>query len=139
MGALSKVLGAFLGAPAEQLTEYFTEKQRLKMEFKLARLRAKTAEQRAREERAKQADKNNHEWELLQIRNSGWKDEFVLIVVTVPFIMGFIPVLDKYALHGFAVLEKMPMWYQVMLVTIFFAVYGIRKWQTHSLRSARRE
>ena len=78
---IDKLLGALLGAPAEQVAEYFKEKQRLKSEFKLARLRARVAGERAKEARAIAADTNDHEWSLLQIQNSGWKDEFVLIIV----------------------------------------------------------
>lgn len=137
MGALTKIVGAFLGAPAEQVAEYFKEKQHLKFDYKLEKLKADTAEQIARRNRAIQADTNDHEWELLQIRNSGWKDEFVLLIVSLPFIMGFIPGLDKYALHGFEVLDKTPVWYQGMLVTIFFAIYGIRKWRTGHINDVR--
>lgn len=125
---LDKLIGALLGAPAEQVAEYFKEKQRLKSEFKLARLRERVAGERAKEARAIQADTNDHEWSLLQIQNSGWKDEFVLIVVSTPFILGFIPGMDKYVHAGFANLSNTPGWYQVMIVTIFFAIYGIKKW-----------
>lgn len=125
---LEKILGAFLGQPAEQIADFFKEKQRLKNEFKLARLRAKVAGERAKEARAIQADTNDHEWSILQIQNSGWKDEFVLIVVSVPFIIGFIPGMDKYVKAGFENLSATPVWYQVMIVTIFFAIYGIKKW-----------
>ena len=125
---LDKVLGALLGAPAEQVASFFKEKQRLKSEYKLAKLRARVAGERAKEARAIQADTNDHAWGMLQITNAGWKDEFVLIVVAAPYIMGFIPGGEEYALAGFATLDKTPVWYQVMLVTIFFAIYGIRKW-----------
>ena len=125
---LDKLLGALLGAPAEQVASYFKEKQRLKSEYKLAKLRAKVAGERAKEARAIAADTNDHEWSLLQIQNSGWKDEFVLIIVSVPFILGFIPGMDKYVHAGFANLSNTPVWYQVMIVTIFFAIYGIKKW-----------
>jgi len=125
---IDKLLGALLGAPAEQVAEYFKEKQRLKSEFKLARLRARVAGERAKEARAIAADTNDHEWSLLQIQNSGWKDEFVLIVVSTPFILGFVPGMDKYVHAGFNNLANTPVWYQVMIVTIFFAIYGIKKW-----------
>lgn len=125
---LDKIVGALLGAPAEQIAEYLKEKQRLKSELKLARLRARVAGERAKEARAIQADSNNHEWSLLQIQNSGWKDEFVLIIVSTPFILGFIPGMQKYVKSGFDTLAQTPVWYQVMIVTIFFAIYGIKKW-----------
>ena len=131
---LDKIVGALLGAPAEQIAEYLKEKQRLKSEFKLARLRARVAGERAKEARAIQADTNDHEWSLLQIQNSGWKDEFVLIVVSTPFILGFVPGMEKYVHAGFANLSDTPVWYQVMIVTIFFAIYGIRKWNMRALK-----
>ena len=131
---LDKIVGALLGAPAEHIAEYLKEKQRLKSEFKLARLRARVAGERAKEARAIQADTNDHEWSLLQIQNSGWKDEFVLIVVSVPFILGFIPGMETYVKAGFANLSETPVWYQVMIVTIFFAIYGIKKWNMRALK-----
>jgi len=131
---LDKIVGALLGAPAEQIAEYLKEKQRLKSEFKLARLRARVAGERAKEARAIQADTNDHEWSLLQIQDSGWKDEFVLIVVSTPFILGFVPGMDQYVHTGFANLADTPVWYQVMIVTIFFAIYGIKKWNMRALK-----
>jgi len=127
---IGKIVGALLGAPAEQVAEFFKEKQRLKSEYKLAKLRAKVAGERAKEARAIQADSNDHEWSLLQIQNSGWKDEFVLIVVSLPFILGFIPGMGEHVQAGFTNLSDTPVWYQVMIVTIFFAIYGIKKWNT---------
>jgi len=127
---LEKIVGALLGAPAEQVAEYFKEKQKLKFDYKLAKIRARTAAERAKEARAIQADTNDHEWSMLMVQNSGWKDEFVLIVVSTPFILGFIPGMDKYVQSGFDNLANTPVWYQVMIVTIFFAIYGIKKWST---------
>ena len=127
-----KLLSVLTGAPVEQIAAYLTERRKLKHDLKLAKLRAKVAAERAKEERAKQADKNQHEWEILQIHNSGWKDEFVLIVISVPLIMSFVPGLAPYAAAGFANLEQTPLWYRVLVLTVFFAIYGIRKWQTRT-------
>lgn len=60
---------------------------------------------------------------------SSWKDEYELIVVSVPTIMCFIPGLDVYVHKGFAALETTPGWFQFLLVTIFLANYGIRYWR----------
>jgi|GEM_PF-1727073 len=124
---IEKIVGAFLGAPAEQLAEYFKEKQRLKSEFKLEKLRGRIADQKARNGQAENRAAENHTWEMAHLANmGGYKDEFVLGVVSTPVIMGFIPGMSGYALAGFAVLDKMPVWYQVLLVTIYLAIYGIR-------------
>lgn len=65
-------------------------------------------------------------WELEQIKNSGWKDEWVLIVLSIPLVMCFIPWLAPFVLAGFEVLDKTPNWYQWLIGVIFTAIYGIR-------------
>jgi len=126
---LNKLLGALLGAPAQQVAEYFKEKQKLKSDYKLAKLRAKVAGERAKEARAIQADTNDHAWEILQIKNSGWKDEFVLLVISIPMIMSFIPGLSPYVQKGFTVLNTTPDYYQWLLLAVYAAIYGIRVWR----------
>lgn len=71
----------------------------------------------------------NWEMEFAKQAGSSWKDEYTLIVVSIPAILAFIPGADKYVARGFAALSQTPVWYQVMLVTIFFATYGIRYWR----------
>ncbi len=124
-----KILGALLGAPAEQIASFFKEKMKLKQELKLTKIRGRIAAERAKETRAIQADSNDHEWEILQIKNSGWKDEFVLIVISMPLIMSFIPGLSPYVEDGFAVLDNTPPYYRLLVLVIFFAIYGVRYWK----------
>ena len=124
---LDKIVGALLGQPAEKIADFFKRKMELKQELKLAKLEGRVADQRARNSQAENRAAENHTWEMSHLANmGGYKDEFVLGVVSTPVIMGFIPGMSKYALSGFAVLEKMPVWYQVLLVTIYLAIYGIR-------------
>lgn len=68
-------------------------------------------------------------WEIEQIKNSGWKDEYVLMLLSIPMIGCFIPGMDVYILRGFNVLDGTPDWYQWLIVTIFGAIYGIRLWR----------
>lgn len=68
-------------------------------------------------------------WELEQIKNSGWKDEWVLMLISVPLIGCFIPRFQAAVLEGFAILEQCPGWYKWMVVTILAAIYGIRVWR----------
>ena len=124
-----KLMGALLGAPAQEIVSYLKQKQQLKHDYKLAKMKSKIAAERAREERAKQADSNEHAWGMLLIQQSGWKDEFVLLVISVPLIMCFIPKMAPYVSDGFEALKNTPMWYQGIVVTVFLAVYGLRKYQ----------
>ena len=65
-------------------------------------------------------------WEIEQIRNSGWKDEWVLIILSIPLVGCFVPVLASYVLAGFLILQSTPSWYQWLILVIFTAIYGIR-------------
>jgi hypothetical protein len=71
----------------------------------------------------------NWETEFAKQAASSWKDEYTLIVVSIPAVLAFIPGFDKYVHAGFSALQQTPGWYQLMLVTLFFATVGIRYWR----------
>lgn len=58
---------------------------------------------------------------------NSWKDEFVLIMFSVPVIMCFIPTFDVYVKAGFEALKDTPIWYQVIFVVMCLTIYGHRK------------
>lgn len=71
----------------------------------------------------------NWEMEFAKQAASSWKDEYTLIVVSIPAVLSFIPGCDVYVSKGFEALGKTPIWYQTMLITLFFATVGIRYWR----------
>jgi hypothetical protein len=75
-----------------------------------------------------QAAGNAAEWELLHAKGSqtSWKDEYVLIMFSVPTIMAFIPGLNDYAVMGFQTLDTLPEWYRYTFMAIALASYGIK-------------
>jgi hypothetical protein len=58
---------------------------------------------------------------------NSWKDEFLLLLFSVPVIMCFIPGLAMYVTAGFVALSGTPVWYQVIFVVICLTIYGHRK------------
>ena len=122
----SKLIAAFLGAPVEQIAEYFKEKQRLKQELSKAKLEGKIEVERAKAaaQAAKQAHISN--WEMASLANSGWKDEFVLLTISYPVYASFIPYLQDSVAEGFSILGTTPMWYMAMVLAVYLAIYGIR-------------
>lgn len=68
------------------------------------------------------------DWEKVMAVNSGssWKDEWILILVSIPMIMAFIPGLVEYVRDGFEVLDTMPDWYKYTLSIVVAGSYGIR-------------
>lgn len=71
------------------------------------------------------------EWESLQIQNSGWKDEWVMLLLSIPLVLVFTPYAG-HILEGFGVLAKTPDWYRWLVLMVFAAVYGIRVWRRAS-------
>ena len=122
---VSKLLGTF----SEKVADVYIEKQRLKAEIKLEVLRGKAAYEKAKTERAAQSEGRDHEWELESIRNSGWKDEFVMLVLSIPMILVFIPWTQPYIAIGFENLSTTPDWYRWLVVMIYAATFGIRVWR----------
>ncbi len=68
------------------------------------------------------------DWDLEMARGSqnSWKDEWLVILFSVPLILAFIPGMEDVVSHGFQQLEQMPEWYQYSLGVIVAASFGTR-------------
>jgi hypothetical protein len=126
---LNKLLGAILGAPAEKIAEYFQQRQKLKADLRLKKLEGKVKIEEAKTLMRIKELQSDTTWELRQIQNSGWKDEWVLILLSIPLVLVFFPVTAAYVLQGFEILEQTPEWYRYLIIMIFAAIYGIRVWR----------
>ena len=83
------------------------------------------AEKMARGEEAYQG-------KLLESRNSDWKDEFILILLSVPIVMLGFAVwsdnpehMEKMQLF-FEYFSNLPFWYQTIFVGVIASVYGLK-------------
>jgi hypothetical protein len=68
------------------------------------------------------------DWDLEAIKGSqsSWKDEWLVILFSVPLVLAFIPGMEGIVANGFAQLEAMPQWYQYSLGVIVAASFGVR-------------
>lgn len=123
---IKQLLTWLTGGAAEQVGQYFAERQRLKNELKLKKLEGRIAIEAARTQAAVRKQEMVHTWEMAQIANSGYKDEVVLGVLLVPYLGSFIPGVQYYIWVGFQYLDQMPYWSVGLTVTVFLAIYGIR-------------
>ena len=57
---------------------------------------------------------------------SSWKDEWLVILFSVPLILAFIPGMEGVVANGFEQLKSMPEWYQYSLGVIVAASFGVR-------------
>ena len=54
------------------------------------------------------------DWDLEMAKGSqsSWKDEWLVILFSVPLVLAFIPGMEGVVANGFQQLEAMPQWYQ---------------------------
>ena len=124
MAILSDIISGLTGPVAT----YFTRRAELKAqahENDLKLLVAQGERQAALASQGMTADAN-WEMEFAKQAATSWKDEYTLIVVSIPLVMAFIPGLDVYVARGFAAFTQTPLWYQLMVQALFYATYGIR-------------
>lgn len=125
----SSIVGALLNKVAPSVAEYYIQKEKLKNEVELEKLRGKAEYERAKTKRASESEGRDHEWELESIKNSGWKDEWVLVVLSIPMVLVFIPWTQPIILEGFVDLQQTPEWYRWLTMIIYAATFGIRLWR----------
>ncbi len=126
---LSGIIGALLQKVAPKVADYYMDKEEQKHLIEMEKLRGKQAWEEAKTRRASESEGRDHAWELESIRNSGWKDELVIIVLTIPLVLVFIPFTQPYVETGFRHLEMTPDWYRFLILSIYGATFGIRLWR----------
>ncbi|WP_262415371.1 hypothetical protein [Vibrio sp. SCSIO 43132] len=65
--------------------------------------------------------------DALSVKTRGWKDEYLLILTTIPVLLCFIPDYAQYAYAGFDALEKVPDYYWYLLAGIYIDTFGFRR------------
>jgi hypothetical protein len=113
--------------PLISLASTWFEGQQKKTEAKAL---AEVALKEAEAEVFKRKATSESDWDLLAQRNSenSWKDEFLLIVFSIPFLMAFIKPLQPYVQAGFEILDTTPEWYRYSLGVMVAASFGVRNY-----------
>ncbi len=107
----------------------YKKKQETKM--MMANAQAKHAEKMANGEL-------EYSGKLLESRNSDWKDEFILILLSVPIVMLGWSVWSDNPVHMekmelfFVHFGNLPLWYQTIFVGVIASVYGLKA--THLIK-----
>lgn len=122
---------ALLGDVPGAIASYLNERQRIQAEAQKRKDEFEDALHKRRLELITQGLAADANWEMEFARQAegSWKDEYTLIVVSVPAVMAFVPGLAHYVADGFKALEGTPLWYQGVLVSLFLATVGIRYWR----------
>lgn len=110
-----------------QAIDYFRDKAKLKAVERANRIEAEKAIGQARIENIRQGKINEAAWNMESIRQSGWKDEWLTIVLSVPLIAVFFPGMVDPMLQGFAALETTPEWYRYSVGVMIASAFGYQK------------
>ncbi len=104
-------------------SKIYANKQKAKIAMSDAQLLH--AERQARGEEAYQG-------KLLEARQSDWKDEFILILLSIPIVLLGFAVWSDDPTHMekmklfFQYFSELPFWYQTIFVGVIASVYGLK-------------
>jgi hypothetical protein len=57
-----------------------------------------------------------------------WKDEYILVLMSIPLILAFVPGLEPHVKQSFEIINNLPEWYRWSWMGIVTATYGLRTW-----------
>lgn len=123
-------LSLLSGIP-QAIADYFKARAEQKSAERLRAIELEDALHMRKVELIQQGMHADMNWEMEFARQAAtsWKDEYTLLVVSVPLVMAFIPGLAQYVRAGFEAFASTPLWYQAMVQVLFYATVGIRMWR----------
>ncbi len=122
------VIGDGIG---NNVVAYLSKKAELKAAAARQKLEMEEAVHQRKVDLIKQGLTADMSWEqtFADQAASTWKDEYSLIIVSIPAVLAFVPGFDVYVANGFRALSDTPAWYQLVLISLFLATVGIRYWR----------
>lgn len=111
------------------IKQYFSRKHEVRM--KTLDLKFKVTEAKVLAEIQMQQQRQNADidWEKISIANSGWKDEWFTVFLSLMMVAMFIPSLQPFMIDGFIALkEHTPMWLSAAFLGAVGSSFGIRMW-----------
>ena len=112
-----------VASPVTDIVKGWQQRKTVKLEGDLAISKAKTDANIKKIATGQVAD---IAWEKTSLEQSGWKDEYWTIVLSLPMIMCFIPGLVTYVERGFAALQQTPLWYRYVVGLAIGSAFGVK-------------
>lgn len=126
-----------LGSIVSGITGFFTKKQDLKK----AKVSAKAKLDHARLNGEHTLEMTDAEWESLAVKQDSWKDEYITVIITSPFVtilsgsiaaaLGYEwgPKVVQGTQDGLAAMVDLGMDYGVLIMAVTFAAVGLKLWR----------
>ncbi|MBW1996377.1 MAG: hypothetical protein JRJ29_00290 [Deltaproteobacteria bacterium] len=108
------------------------ERKKMEQQVKLEIQKAKAEGIIKLAQTAQQAD---IKWDQIMAEGSqsSWKDEWFVLLLSVPAILCFIPGMDIYVKKGFEALQLTPDWYKAAFGLAVAASFGYRKFANYMM------
>lgn len=113
-----------IASPVTEMVKGWQTRKQVKLASDVAIQKAKTV---GMIERLKTGQAADIAWEQTSIENSGWKDEWFTILLSIPAILCFIPGMADYVRAGFAALATCPEWYKWAFSIAVASSFGFKK------------
>tara|TARA_S200002703_G_scaffold95463_1_gene82510 strand:+ start:1695 stop:2078 length:384 start_codon:yes stop_codon:yes gene_type:complete len=123
------LIGNILGSLGGKVVDAVDNRSERKHVEKVRKLEIEELRHKTKMDMLAKGQEMDNSWELEQIKNSGWKDEAVLVTLLIPLWLCFVPYTVVYVENGFNALSQTPDWYQWLILVIFCAIYGVRIWR----------
>ena len=123
------LIGNILGNLGGKVVDAVDNRSKRKHVEKVRKLEVEELRHKTRMDMLAKGQEMDNSCELEQIKNSGWKDEAVLVTLLIPLWLCFVPQTVVYVENGFHALSQTPDWYQWLILVIFCAIYGVRIWR----------
>ena len=110
------------------ISGYFKDKNEIKkvqVEADKLLIMAEAESKAKRLEREAEMDYDLDKLSMIAMDKS-WKDEFLLILFSIPIAMCFFPEYRQYVEDGFKTLNIIPEWFMYIYVTMIVVIYGLR-------------
>ncbi|WP_232060918.1 hypothetical protein [Vibrio taketomensis] len=107
---------------------FFTKRQELKAKRRERQDRIEEAVTNAQTARIAQGDMSAAELDKISITQRGWKDDYLLVLTTLPIILAFVPTLAPFVGAGFkALANNVPEYYWYALGMVYIDTFGFRR------------
>lgn len=97
------------------------EKQAKQQELDIKRMEAQ-----ATLDIANQRATTDYDIAALEMSKTSWKDEYLTLLLSAPFIGSFLPTVQDYVATGWTYVAKAPVWYQASFIGVIAASFGLR-------------
>lgn len=106
---------------------YFKDRQQTKKNERERKDKVEQAKTDAQIKRLQSGDESAAKLDELSIKQRGWKDEYLLILTTLPLGLSFIPDWAHIVDAGFSALDGVPEYYWYALGMIYVDTFGFRR------------